>query len=67
MHIFREEEDRDIAAAVRASVAAKRQEEKKQRGEDKEDGPRAKREDVKDADVNVSKRGPKPPAELPGK
>ncbi|XP_062999159.1 E3 ubiquitin-protein ligase ZNF598 [Elgaria multicarinata webbii] len=60
----REEEDRDIAAAVRASIAAKRQEEKK-RGEDKEDGSRAKKEDVKDPDLNISKRGPKPPGEAP--
>ncbi|XP_034986589.2 E3 ubiquitin-protein ligase ZNF598 [Zootoca vivipara] len=60
----REEEDRDIAAAVRASVAAKRQEEKK-RGEDKEDGSRAKKEDAKDLDLSTSKRGPKPPADVP--
>ncbi|XP_061456266.1 E3 ubiquitin-protein ligase ZNF598 [Rhineura floridana] len=60
----REEEDRDIAAAVRASVAAKRQEEKK-RGEDKEDAPRSKKEEAKDLELSASKRGPKPPAELP--
>lgn len=60
----REEEDREIAAAVRASVAAKRQEEKK-RGEDKEDGPHTRKEDAKDSEAGVSKRGPKPPAEVP--
>lgn len=60
----REEEDRDIAAAVRASIAAKRQEEKKH-GEDKEDSPHAKKEEAKDADLGVSKRGPKPPMEVP--
>ncbi|KFZ57827.1 Zinc finger protein 598, partial [Podiceps cristatus] len=50
----REEEDRDVAAAVRASVAAKRQEEKK-RVEDKEDS-RGKKEDSRDAEVLGSKR-----------
>ncbi|XP_048349460.1 E3 ubiquitin-protein ligase ZNF598 [Sphaerodactylus townsendi] len=60
----REEEDRDIAAAVRASVAAKRQEEKK-RGEEKEDGPRAKKEELKDAEASASKRGLNPPLEAP--
>nr|XP_056722509.1 E3 ubiquitin-protein ligase ZNF598 [Euleptes europaea] len=60
----REEEDRDIAAAVRASVAAKRQEEKK-RGEDKEDGPRAKKEELKDAEATTAKRGLNPPSEAP--
>ncbi|NWX24182.1 ZN598 ligase, partial [Aegotheles bennettii] len=56
----REEEDRDVAAAVRASVAAKRQEEKK-RVEDKEDsGSRGKKEDLRDSDVLSSKRVPKP-------
>ncbi|XP_042294192.1 E3 ubiquitin-protein ligase ZNF598 [Sceloporus undulatus] len=60
----REEEDRDIAAAVRASVAAKRQEEKK-RGEDKEESTRVKKEDTKDLDSNISKRGPKPQIEVP--
>ncbi|XP_044308487.1 E3 ubiquitin-protein ligase ZNF598 [Varanus komodoensis] len=57
----REEEDRDIAAAVRASIAAKRQEEKK-RGEDKEESIRTKKEDVKDVDL---KRGPKSAGEAP--
>lgn len=61
----REEEDRDVAAAVRASLAAKRQEEKR-RGEDKEDGPHAKKEEAKDPDVGISKRGPKPPMEAAG-
>ncbi|KAK9393376.1 zinc finger protein [Crotalus adamanteus] len=60
----REEEDRDVAAAVRASVAAKRQEEKK-RVEDKEDNCRAKKEDVKDPDPTISKRGVKPSSEEP--
>ncbi|XP_007438818.1 E3 ubiquitin-protein ligase ZNF598 [Python bivittatus] len=60
----REEEDRDIAAAVRASVAAKRQEEKK-RVEDKEDNSRAKKEDAKDPDATNSKRGLKPSSEAP--
>ncbi|XP_074866375.1 E3 ubiquitin-protein ligase ZNF598 [Carettochelys insculpta] len=54
----REEEDRDVAAAVRASVAAKRQEEKKQ-VEDKEDGSRGKKEESKDPDVSNTKRVPK--------
>ncbi|KAM9014733.1 E3 ubiquitin-protein ligase ZNF598 isoform 1-T1 [Ara ararauna] len=55
----REEEDRDIAAAVRASVAAKRQEEKK-RVEDKEDGSsRGRKEDMRDSEVLSSKRVPK--------
>ncbi|XP_054698573.1 E3 ubiquitin-protein ligase ZNF598 isoform X3 [Grus americana] len=55
----REEEDRDVAAAVRASVAAKRQEEKK-RVEDKEDGSsRGKKEDLRDSEVLSSKRVPK--------
>ncbi|KAJ6653744.1 hypothetical protein lerEdw1_008771 [Lerista edwardsae] len=58
----REEEDRDVAAAVRASLAAKRQEEKK-RGEDKEDSAHARKEEAKDPDV--SKRGPKPSVEAP--
>ncbi|XP_015671731.1 E3 ubiquitin-protein ligase ZNF598 [Protobothrops mucrosquamatus] len=60
----REEEDRDVAAAVRASVAAKRQEEKK-RVEDKEDNCRAKKEDAKDPDPTISKRGVKPSSEEP--
>ncbi|XP_050823223.1 E3 ubiquitin-protein ligase ZNF598 isoform X2 [Gopherus flavomarginatus] len=55
----REEEDRDIAAAVRASVAAKRQEEKKQ-VEDKEDSSRGKKEELRDPDVSNTKRVPKP-------
>ncbi|XP_038274648.1 E3 ubiquitin-protein ligase ZNF598 isoform X2 [Dermochelys coriacea] len=55
----REEEDRDIAAAVRASVAAKRQEEKKQ-VEDKEDGSRGKKEELRDPEVSNTKRVPKP-------
>ncbi|KAI1233625.1 hypothetical protein IHE44_0004062 [Lamprotornis superbus] len=54
----REEEDRDVAAAVRASVAAKRQEEKK-RVEDKEEGSRGRKEDLRDPDVLGSKRVPK--------
>ncbi|XP_030901266.2 E3 ubiquitin-protein ligase ZNF598 isoform X1 [Melopsittacus undulatus] len=55
----REEEDRDIAAAVRASVAAKRQEERK-RVEDKEDSSsRGRKEDVRDSEVLSSKRVPK--------
>ncbi|EMP36907.1 hypothetical protein UY3_05887 [Chelonia mydas] len=56
---YREEEDRDIAAAVRASVAAKRQEEKKQ-VEDKEDGSRGKKEELRDPEVSNTKRVPKP-------
>ncbi|XP_032618665.1 E3 ubiquitin-protein ligase ZNF598 isoform X2 [Chelonoidis abingdonii] len=55
----REEEDRDIAAAVRASVAAKRQEEKKQ-VEDKEYSSRGKKEELRDPDVSNTKRVPKP-------
>ena len=56
---YREEEDRDVAAAVRASVAAKRQEEKK-RVEDKEDSSsRGKKEDLRDSEVLSSKRVPK--------
>ncbi|XP_034276553.1 E3 ubiquitin-protein ligase ZNF598 isoform X1 [Pantherophis guttatus] len=58
----REEEDRDVAAAVRASVAAKRQEEKN-RMEDKGDSCRAKKEDAKDPEPTVSKRGVKPLSE----
>ncbi|KFQ99941.1 Zinc finger protein 598, partial [Nipponia nippon] len=55
----REEEDRDVAAAVRASVAAKRQEEKKHI-EDKEDSSsRGKKEDLRDSEVLSSKRVPK--------
>ncbi|XP_077173004.1 E3 ubiquitin-protein ligase ZNF598 [Paroedura picta] len=54
----REEEDRDIAAAVRASVAAKRQEEKR-RGDNKEDEP-------KEGEATAaSKRAPNPPSEAP--
>ncbi|XP_008938468.1 PREDICTED: zinc finger protein 598, partial [Merops nubicus] len=53
----REEEDRDVAAAVRASVAAKRQEEKK-RAEDKEES-RGRKEDLRDPDPLGSKRVPK--------
>ncbi|XP_054849387.1 E3 ubiquitin-protein ligase ZNF598 [Eublepharis macularius] len=60
----REEEDRDVAAAVRASVAAKRQEEKN-RGEDKEEGAQAKKEELKNSEAGASKRGPKPPSEGP--
>ncbi|XP_060116991.1 E3 ubiquitin-protein ligase ZNF598 [Heteronotia binoei] len=60
----REEEDRDIAAAVRASVAAKRQEEKK-RGEDKEDGARAKKEEARDVEASASKRALNLPSEAP--
>uniref|UniRef100_A0A8C8SB77 Zinc finger protein 598 n=1 Tax=Pelusios castaneus TaxID=367368 RepID=A0A8C8SB77_9SAUR len=58
----REEEDRDIAAAVRASVAAKRQEEKKQ-VEDKEEGSRGKREELRDPEVPSTKRMAKPSSE----
>ncbi|XP_026539397.1 E3 ubiquitin-protein ligase ZNF598 isoform X1 [Notechis scutatus] len=61
----REEEDRDVAAAVRASVAAKRQEEKK-RVEDQGDTCGAKKEDAKDPEPTISKRGVKPPSEEPG-
>uniref|UniRef100_A0A8V5G9D7 RING-type E3 ubiquitin transferase n=1 Tax=Melopsittacus undulatus TaxID=13146 RepID=A0A8V5G9D7_MELUD len=58
----REEEDRDIAAAVRASVAAKRQEERK-RVEDKEDSSsRGRKEDVRDSEVLSSKRVSSQPA-----
>ncbi|XP_070617043.1 E3 ubiquitin-protein ligase ZNF598 [Erythrolamprus reginae] len=60
----REEEDRDVAAAVRASVAAKRQEEKN-RAEDKGEGGRAKKDDAKDPEQTVSKRGGKPSSEEP--
>ncbi|XP_013922712.1 PREDICTED: zinc finger protein 598-like, partial [Thamnophis sirtalis] len=60
----REEEDRDVAAAVRASVAAKRQEEKN-RVEDKGDSCRPKKEDAKDPEPTVSKRGVKPSSEEP--
>ncbi|KAG8145353.1 hypothetical protein E2320_011905 [Naja naja] len=60
----REEEDRDVAAAVRASVAAKRQEEKK-RVEDQGDNCGAKKEDAKDPEPTISKRGVKPPSEEP--
>ncbi|KFO88084.1 Zinc finger protein 598, partial [Buceros rhinoceros silvestris] len=56
----REEEDRDVAAAVRASVAAKRQEEKK-RVEDREDNSgRGRKEDLRDCEALSSKRVPKP-------
>ncbi|XP_051825445.1 E3 ubiquitin-protein ligase ZNF598 isoform X3 [Antechinus flavipes] len=59
----REEEDRDVAAAVRASVAARRQEEKKW-VEDKEDGSRAKKDEGKDLEeTRSSRRAPKPSAE----
>uniref|UniRef100_F7GIS8 Zinc finger protein 598, E3 ubiquitin ligase n=1 Tax=Monodelphis domestica TaxID=13616 RepID=F7GIS8_MONDO len=62
----REEEDRDVAAAVRASVAARRQEEKKW-VEDKEDGSRVKKEEGKDfEETRGSKRAPRPSAEAPG-
>ncbi|XP_059572473.1 E3 ubiquitin-protein ligase ZNF598 isoform X1 [Alligator mississippiensis] len=57
-----EEEDRDIAAAVRASIAAKRQEEKK-RVEDKEDSSRGKKEELRDAETSNAKRVPKPSSE----
>ncbi|XP_016279178.2 E3 ubiquitin-protein ligase ZNF598 isoform X1 [Monodelphis domestica] len=61
----REEEDRDVAAAVRASVAARRQEEKKW-VEDKEDGSRVKKEEGKDfEETRGSKRAPRPSAEAP--
>ncbi|XP_051487687.1 E3 ubiquitin-protein ligase ZNF598 isoform X2 [Apus apus] len=60
----REEEDRDVAAAVRASVAAKRQEERK-RVEDKEDSSsRGRKEDLRDSEVLSSKRVPKPSSEV---
>ncbi|XP_067390361.1 E3 ubiquitin-protein ligase ZNF598 isoform X2 [Emydura macquarii macquarii] len=58
----REEEDRDIAAAVRASVAAKRQEEKKQ-VEEKEDGSRGKKEELRDPELPNTKRMAKPSTE----
>ncbi|KAM9098150.1 E3 ubiquitin-protein ligase ZNF598 isoform X3 [Sarcophilus harrisii] len=59
----REEEDRDVAAAVRASVAARRQEEKKW-VEDKEDGSRAKKDEGKDLEeTRSSRRASKPSAE----
>ncbi|NXD31798.1 ZN598 ligase, partial [Spelaeornis formosus] len=61
----REEEDRDVAAAVRASVAAKRQEEKK-RAEDKEEGSRGRKEDLRDPDVLGSKRMPKSSGDVTG-
>ncbi|XP_076996437.1 E3 ubiquitin-protein ligase ZNF598 [Tamandua tetradactyla] len=48
----REEEDREVAAAIRASVAAQQQEEKRQ-GEDCEEGGRTKKEEAS--------RGPEEP------
>lgn len=55
-----------MAAAVRASVAAKRQEEKK-RVEDKEDSSsRGKKEELRDSEVLSSKRVPKPSNDAAG-
>ncbi|KAG9349788.1 hypothetical protein JZ751_026141 [Albula glossodonta] len=61
----REEEDRDVAAAVRASIAARRQEEKRQTQERETQKPR--KEESMDTDDGRNHRSvPKPVAEILG-
>ncbi|KAM9305910.1 E3 ubiquitin-protein ligase ZNF598 [Gastrophryne carolinensis] len=68
----REEEDREVAAAVRASVAARRQEEMGRKiATDVSDSSKSKKEETRDSDEGrrsktVPKTVPKPSAEPPG-
>ncbi|XP_069840147.1 E3 ubiquitin-protein ligase ZNF598 [Dendropsophus ebraccatus] len=63
----REEEDREVAAAVRASVAARRQEEtgRKQVAENG-DGPKSRMEDTRDPEEGRKKTIPKPSGDAAG-
>ncbi|KAM9209492.1 E3 ubiquitin-protein ligase ZNF598 isoform 2-T2 [Dugong dugon] len=63
----REEEDRDVAAAIRASVATQQQEEKR-RSEDREEGSRAKEEAAGrvSEEPRGARRSPRTQAEGPG-
>lgn len=59
---FREEEDRDIAAAVRASIAARKQEERRQAAE--REVPKARKEELMDVEeARNHKRAVRPPGE----
>ncbi|XP_023670803.2 E3 ubiquitin-protein ligase ZNF598 [Paramormyrops kingsleyae] len=58
----REEEDRDIAAAVRASIAARKQEERRQASE--REAPKARKEELMDVEETRNhKRAARPPGE----
>ncbi|XP_048188468.1 E3 ubiquitin-protein ligase ZNF598 isoform X2 [Perognathus longimembris pacificus] len=65
---WREEEDREVAAAIRASVAAQQQTDPR-RSEDREEGGRPKKEEVTaraPEEPRGSRRLPRPPGEGPG-
>lgn len=66
MFVFREEEDRDLAAAIQASQAAQRQAERGQVNE--RGGQKPRKEETADGDeLRGSRVAVKPPGDMQGK